>query len=488
MNDHGKHLGRETRWRAASGLHALAAVALAALLAAMVNHLAYRHYVRRDVSQLQFYQLSDKTRLLLGSLSNRVDVTMLFDVNHQSFEDADNLLKEYAQACPHLRVERVDPVRDVARATERARQLEVTQGNVVVFSCEGRRKVVTSADLVNMDYTPALRGGPAEVVDFKGEQAFSSALQSVTQGRRPVVYFLKGAGERELADRDPRTGYSNLKREIEADNIDVRTLDIGDHPLLPADAQALVIAGPRRRLAAPVVEQLRKYLAHDGRVLVLLESGVESGLEPLLEEWGIGVNRKAVVDSTRTLSGYDLFVSDFRPHPITRALAGSTCIFYLPRVVEPLAQPGPEDADRPRAQSLCQSTPESWAEADLDQRPLRYDPARDTPGPLSLAVAAERKGPSSLDVSVQTTRLVVLGDADFAGNGPASGGNYDFFLSALNWLVNREDLIAIAPKPVQEMRLTMNEAQLRWLFWAVVAGLPGLVALAGLLVWWRRRA
>lgn len=479
----GAYGGRATR-----GFHAVAAVLLAAVLAGMLNYLSARHYARVDVSHLQFYQLSDKTRLLLGALSNRVEVTVLFDLQHQSFEDADNLLKEYEQASAHVRVERIDPVRDVARATERARQLEVTEGNVVVFSSEGRRVVVRAADLVNMDHTPALRGEPSEVVAFKGEQAFSSALQKVAAARRPVVYFLKGHGERDLADRDPRTGYSQLKRELEADNLDVRTLDVGDHPVLPADAEAVVIAAPRRRLAAPLVEQLRTYLARDGRLLVLLESGGDTGLEALFEEWGIGVGRRVAVDPARTLSGYDLFVSDFRPHPVTRALAGSTCVFYLPRVVEPLPPPGGEQADRPRAQSLCQSSPESWAESDQDQRPMRYDANRDTPGPVSLAVAAERSGVRTLDVSVQTTRLVVMGDADFAGNGPASGANYDLVLAALNWLVDREDQMAIAPKAVQEMRLVMDAAQLQWLFWAVVAGLPAAVGVVGLLVWWRRRS
>ena len=302
-----------------------------------------------------------------------------------------------------------------------------------------------------------------------------------------MIYFLKGDGERDLADHDARIGYSKLKREIECDNIDVRTLDVGDHPAIPADAEALVIAGPRRRLAASLIDQLRSYLARDGRLLVLLEGG-ESGLEPLLEEWGVGVGRQVAVDPARTLSGFDLFVSDFRPHAITRPLAGSTCIFYLPRVVEPLARSGAQDDDRPRAQSLCQSSPESWAESDLDQRPMRYDAQRDTPGPISLAVAAERRGARGLEVSVQTARLVVFGDADFAGNGPASGGNFDLCLSALNWLVDREDQMAIAPKPVQEMRLVMDAAQLRWLFWAVVVGIPGAFALLGLFVWLGRRS
>jgi ABC-type uncharacterized transport system involved in gliding motility auxiliary subunit len=479
---------RDARWRAASGFHAVVSVLLAAAAVAMLNYLAARHYVRRDISRLQYYALADKTRALLAGLSNRVEVTVLFDSNHAYFEDIDNLLKEYEERSPLLKVERIDPLREVTRASERAQALGLREGNVVAFTCEGRQKIVGAGELVSVDYTRALQGGDPEVTAFHAERVFSSAIRTVTRGDAPVVYFLKGSGERDVRDREAKAGYSSVRRELEADQFEVRVLDLGDQAAIPADAAAVVVAGPRRRLPAPTVELLRHYLARDGRLFVLLEAGVESGLEPLLGEWGIGAGKSVVVDPSRTLTGRDLFVSDYRPHPVTRTLAGSTCVFYLPRAIEPLsAGSGQDEADRPRAVSLFQSAADSWAEVDLDQQPFRYEEGRDVPGPISLAVAAERAPAQSLDVSVRSARLVVIGDADFAANGPASGSNYDLFTSALSWLTEREDLLAISPKVPQEMRLLMDSHQLNWLFGAVVAGIPALVAVAGLLVWLRRR-
>ena len=58
----------------------------------------------------------------------------------------------------------------------------------------------------------------------------------------------------------------------------------------------------------------------------------------------------------------------------------------------------------------------------------------------------------------------------------------------MNWLAERETLMAIASKPVEEVRLVMTRRELRGLFWLMVAGLPGLVAALGMGVWLRRRA
>jgi hypothetical protein len=102
--------------RLAFGLMHVAAVLLAAVLAAMVNYLAQRHYVRADWSHLQFYAALRQDPLsLLGALSNRRQRGGVLPVRPDHYEDVQNLLKEYALASRHLRWERVDPNRDLAR-------------------------------------------------------------------------------------------------------------------------------------------------------------------------------------------------------------------------------------------------------------------------------------------------------------------------------------------------------------------------------------
>ena len=106
---------------------------------------------------------------------------------------------------------------------------------------------------------------------------------------------------------------------------------------------------------------------------------------------------------------------------------------------------------------------------------------------MPVAVAIERGPVPGVHVQIRPTRLVVIGDATFAANGGLMGANADLFLNAVNWLLDREDLLALSPKPCDELRLVMHAAQLRNLFLGAVLGLPGFVAAYGGWYLWRRR-
>lgn len=480
-----------TRRRLTLGLHAGAAVALAAVLVVMVNYLAQRNYARADWSQSRFYSLSDKTISLLDGLSNRVDITVFFQPDHPFFEDIANLLKEYTQASPRLHVELVDPNRNLARTEELARRYQVTELNVVVFDHNGRHKTVSADDVMEMDYAGLASGQPLQASAFKGEQVFSSALQSITQERPPVVYFVRGHGERDLNDRDPYAGYSELAQRIRGDNAEARDVSLAEKHGVPADADALVIAGPTNPFSTQEIETLQQWVQNkNGRLMVLLDTGSAAGLENLLEPWGVRLRNDVVVDPQRTLTGLDLFVDAYGPHPITRRLHHITSVLYMPRSVEASSPPaGQVDrADQPVVTPLAFSSSDSWAESDLEQKPMKFEARSDRRGPIALAVAVERGPLQGVEVEIRPTRLVVFGDTDFLSNGAMSGGNADFFMSALNWLLDRETLMAIAPKPVTDNRLVMTRGQVTSLFWVVTVVLPGLVAILGLAVWLQRRS
>lgn len=485
-----RSIRHSTRRRVAFGLNAGAAIFLALVLVAMLNYLAHRHYARFDWSRSGFYRLSDKTRSLLASVTSRVEVVVFFQPDHPAYEDVVRLLKEYQHAAPNLRVERVDPNRDLGRAEALARQYEVNQLNVVVFSTEGRTKFVGADELTEIDYSGALYGEAPQARSFRGEQAFSSALHSLTQLRQPIVYFIRGHGERDINDRDPYTGYSAIAQHIRRDNAVVRDLLLAEARQIPADADALVLPGPTKTLAPQEIDLLKAWLNNSGRLLLLLDTGGTAGLGPLLESWDVRLRDDVVVDPSRTLSGLDLFVNDYGIHPITRDLREVTSVFYLPRSVEPIPPPddAPKAADRPRVSVLVRSSPDSWAESDLEQKPMKFDRQRDRQGPISLAVAVERGAAVDLGMDLRPSRLVVFGDTDFLSNGALTGGNTDLFLNALNWLLEREQLLSIAPKPLDDIRLVISRAQLRGVYWTVLAILPGLVAILGAGIWWQRRA
>ena len=83
--------------------------------------------------------------------------------------------------------------------------------------------------------------------------------------------------------------------------------------------------------------------------------------------------------------------------------------------------------------------------------------------------------------------MIVVGSAKFIQNDALDERTANFFLSSLNWLLEREQLIGVAPKQVKTFTLNLPDAQVQQIFWMTILAIPGGVAFIGLIVWWRRR-
>ena len=105
-------------------------------------------------------------------------------------------------------------------------------------------------------------------------------------------------------------------------------------------------------------------------------------------------------------------------------------------------------------------------------------------------VAVEKGAIQGVITERGATRLVVTGDSRFLANGwiDLPVGNRDFADAAINWLLNRAQLLeGIGPRPVKEYKIVMTISQLQEAQWTLLAGLPGGVLMLGGLVWLRRR-
>jgi ABC-type uncharacterized transport system involved in gliding motility auxiliary subunit len=464
--------------------------ALALLLWGMLNYLSHRYFYRGDFNRTPLYQLSDKSLSLLAEVTNDVQVTVFLSPENSIYGDVLRLLEEYQLASDRIQVETVDPFRNLVRSRELAEKYGVDDPDMVIFDGGERTQFVSRFDLVGVEYDPG-KITPEPIAEyFHGETLFSSAIKAVTDVRRPRVYFLQGHGERDLENFDEYHGYSEFAQLIRRDNIDIQSLVLGERRAIPAVADALIVAAPSKRLSQPEVDILRAYLDGNGRILMMLEPVRDAGLKPLLEDWGVLIRDDVVIDGSRTLTGQEIVVTEYGSHPITEAVKGSTTIFYFPRSIEPVEVDTNElqEVDRPRVTVLAATSESGWAETDLSQRPLRYDVLEDRPGPIGIA-AAVAKGPMpALDMEVRPARMVVFGDADFVSNGHLTGGNADFLMASLNWLLEREEMMAIAPKAFEQYRLTLSRRNARRLVLILVGAIPGAFGLLGALVWLGRRA
>ncbi len=473
-----------------------AGILLASALLVGANYLSIRHWKRGDWTRTKIYSLSETTRKILAGVKRPIRVTVFMTPQKSRlYPEVHELLSRYQALSPKIEVEYLDPERNIARAEAVVKELGI-RVNTVVFRSGDRKKYVEEDKLADFDFAGAGMGGAPSIKSFKGEEAFTSAILSVTEDRPSRVYFSKGHGEAALDSAERGRGYSDAKQMLERDNLTVATWDSLGKDTLPADADVLIVAGPRTPFLEPEAGALEKHLASGGRVFLLLDPVLpgpgapppDFGLARVLDKYGIRLGNDLVVDPANALpmvGAETVLANRYGNHPIVQSVSaeGLPVILPLVRSVTKAEKPPAGIAEA----MLIETSPEGWGETNLKQLEsgIKKEPG-DTPGPVSLAVAVGPSDEKKPDAKVP--RLVVMGNSRFASNGALSNGaNGIFFASAVHWLAGSEKQIGISPKTPEQASVSLTGAQVRRIGLVCILGMPGLAVLLGLWVWYKRR-
>ena len=285
-------LRRFRRWLGRADL--LVSVLLAVVLFCMVNLLSWRHWARLHSRTGAEGRLSEKTLRLLEETPGEIRFHVLMRPSNDAYRPTADLLREYEASSAAVSVRFIHPDRDLADAEALVRNSRAAAGECVVVETGGRQATLP-AELLFDAPTGDGDGAPySSRRTYCGEQRLSGAIRSLVRTTRPAIYFLQGHGEHSPADFG-RDGYSRIAERLRDENTDVQTLDFGTARTIPADCELLVLAGPVRTLASHELNLLRAYLDRRGRLLLLLDPRTDTGLEPLLRDWG--VQRGRIPDS-----------------------------------------------------------------------------------------------------------------------------------------------------------------------------------------------
>ena len=470
-------------------------ILLAAALLVGVNYLSSRHWKRGDWTRTKIFSLSEKTRKILADLKQPVRITVFMTPRARLYSEVRELLSRYQAASPKIEIEYLDPQRNRARAEALVRELGI-KAETVVFRSGDRKKYVEDDKLADFDYSGMQMGAAPTVKAFKGEDAFTSAILTVTEDKPTRVAFSKGHGEAAIDSGDRDRGYADAKQLLEHDNLTVTTFDSLGKDAIPTDADVVIVAGPRTAFLQPEAGALQKYLANGGRALILLDPVLpgpgspppDFGLQPVLEAYGVKLGNDLVVDPANALpmvGAETVLANKYGSHPIVRSLAEESLPLILPlaRSVTKAEKPPDGVAET----MLVETSAEGWGETNLKQLEggIKKEPG-DTQGPVSLAIAV---GPvDEKKTESKVPRVVLVGNSRFAGNASlANGANGIFFANIVHWLAGTEKQIGIAPKTPEQASVSLSESQVRRISIASIVGLPGLAVLLGVWVWFKRR-
>jgi ABC-type uncharacterized transport system involved in gliding motility auxiliary subunit len=440
------------------GANALTVSILVLVVLGLINFLGYRHKKRVDLTSEKLYTLSDQSRRSVSELKKDVDIIRFARTPDTTFKD---LATEYVNAGSHLHYREVDP----QEKPEVARQYNVTHMNDIVVSSGSHNETLTGT----------------------GEQEVTNAIIKVTRDTVKNICFVEGHGEKSIASGE-QDGLQGDDKALKSEGYQTKTVNLVSAGEVPSDCSVLVDAGPKQALFPQEAGIISKYLDGGGRALLLLDPETDPKLDSVLDAWNIALGSNVVIDASGVGRLFGTgpavpLVVDYGPSPIVQNFTGTMTFFNLARTVS-LKDKGKSD---PQGTELLKTSPRSFTVPNLKTNEVRYDPAKDQAGPLSLGVVAERHAAGAGDTS-KSARLVVIGNSAFATNQWAGlQRNGDLFVNTVNWLAQDEDLISVRPKNPTNRRVILTETQQRELFFASMFFLPGLVIISGAVIWFRRR-
>lgn len=464
----------------------------------MVNYLGFKYYYRADVTQNRFYELSDKTVQVLRNLKEPVKITLYFapnDVNPSKLRDEiEGLIKEYQyKGGDKILVERVDITLDPLRAEELSKRLKFGAAeNIVILEYKDRNRFLREDQLGEFEPQGMMSRSQPILKSFSGEALFTSTIMALVEGKPSKVYFLQGHGERDPEDMSSLLGAGKLATYIKRENVEVARLNLGETVDVPDDAQALIIVGPRVPLSIPETQAISMYLDKKGKVILMQDPQVTSGLEALAQKYGMRIENNIVVARARLMDSKTEAVistvtgTNFNANqPATQSLVGYNMDISNCRSVTILPDAG--GGKNPKVTYLLKTPQGYWGESEFAVNPPVFDPTKDLAGPLVVAAVYDGGDIAADGVSVPGTKWIIMGSSGFVTNRSLDSVGVDLFTNCLNWMLKKDATIGIGPKSPTEYALKVSPLQSRTITWLVWMILPGAALTTGIMVWYSRR-
>ncbi len=464
----------------------------------LVNFISKDFFIRFDLTENQQFTLSEATKNILKDLHEPVTVKAYFSEDlppnvaktRQDFKDMlveysnrsdGNLVYEFVNPNESPQVEQeatqsgISPVMINVREKDQVKQQKAFMGAIIQMGADE-------------DVIPFMQPGEAM------EYALTTSIKKLTVTDKPIVGLLQGHGEPSVYDMQQVAQSLSILYNFKG-------ITISDSISIPAEVKTLAIVAPKDTIPPNQLKMLDYFLNRGGRLLLALNnvngdlqkaygSAVHTGLTPWLQQKGITIENKFLIDAkcasvtvqqqqgqfrmqSQIQFPYLPLLNNFANHPVTKGLES---------VMLPFASPMSFNGDTTKTFVPLAFSSEQSGTATV---PIYFDIQKrwtETDFPLSKqVVAAAVEGKLSGDTF---SKMVVIGDGDFAVNVKNGGqsqnvqpDNVSLFVNGIDWLSDDTGLIDLRTKGVTSRPLDQLEegtqATLKWLNF----GLPILLAM-----------
>ena len=488
----------------------LVVIAIVVVINVIVKVLDQRYNLNIDLTSSGLYQIDDKTVEYLQQIKDDISITVLasedyFYENSQLKVVAEILNRFRTESNDHISVEYVDMTKnpEAVRKYSENYSGEFSVGDVVVANKDDSliRVLKFSTEIIktesSIDYSTYQQ---TYKYTFVGEKSLVSALMGVTDLNPVEVAFIDKSGGRYIYYQYEQGCYERLNDLLTKNNYKVTELDITTDALEDKYTMAILCA-PYNDLTEQQIEKLTEYMYNGGKYgknLIYFSSPYQAQtpkLDEFLETWGIKVGTSVVNEGNDAAAQYlSTVLGMTKSVPVVTASddalnAGMTD--SKKPIVAPFARPIELlfASNSGRTTNALLTTSETCFLYPLDEESAKsFD--QDTAERGSRVIAAMADTNFTENSEAMKSTMVVFGSAWFVDYYVAANSSYnnaDYFVTLMNNMTGKENVIAIADKSLDQTTMEITEEKAKLTRTITMFVIPGIVAVLGIAVFIRRK-
>ncbi len=492
--------------RLQNGSYAAAVTAAAAAAVILVNMIAGalpKGMTSADLSGQKLYSVGSVTKELLDSLET--DVTLyLISESGQEDEPVEKLVESYEAYSPRIHYERID---SVAQPTFAKQFTDEPLSLNSVIAVAGDRSEVADYAAFYVYESPYAESPSA----FDAEGQITSAIARVTDPDEAKLCYTTGHDEVALSD--------GMLAALKKSNIETAEVNLLSEEI-PEDCTMLMIFAPAADLSDAEAKKVRWYLDNGGHAMIVTMPDQVTGtktpvLNEVLEAYGLTRSGKLVMEGNENafVQAPYLIIPEAANTEVTRDLSNRNIVYALP---EAIYTADTDDAVY-TIESLLLSSASSYLKEGIDTSVAKEE--GDEEGSFVLGACVEQSltegSMGTPDVPLPDGEESEEEDADEGSDEPLKvmrllyftspclfssdalstliqqytalpDGNTVLFANALSYLCDRKQTVSVEAKSLAIPQTVVKSGIQMVLGNALMFLLPGLILVAGIVVWRRR--
>ncbi|MBR3296829.1 MAG: GldG family protein [Firmicutes bacterium] len=462
------------------GGYSVLAVLLALAILVGVNVLAAKlpaSVTQIDLTGASLFTLSDQTVSLIKGLDKDVELYWMVTAGNED-PKLQLLIDKFDGLSDHLRITHVDPKVNPDFSSMFTDNVGEDLENSIAVVCGDKSQYLDYMDMFDIDLSHYYEDGKYDY-KFAGEDVIAAGVDYVIRENLPVVYATTGHGEEAI----PGIYQTMIKR----DNIDFKSFSFLDNGEIPEDCDALIIHAPKSDFSDDEIAKVKAFLSKGGKLLLSTGASNDGSLlvniTEMMKEYGVTLHKGIIVEPSEENYAYQspyYIVPQLITHEITTPVRDHNY-----KVMLPITQGMTKEENPPEGieiERLMVTSEQAVSKADGFSMHSYDKEEGDEEGQFLIGVAITDSNTGAQIVWYSSAYI-----ADYDTNIRVSGANQEVYVNSLNWMCDAHSSIAIHQKDLGYNYLTIPSSVGNIMTVVLVAVIPLLYFLVGLVITLRRQ-